>query len=257
MRRFVGFLALVLSPALAQGYEVGAFGLGGQVTLYLRLVGEVPVEGGRLFYALVPYLQPGLGEGGLAVERLYLAAAAGEVGLTLGRFPYTFGEGRLFPYTWNAPSPAAGAEGVWGGFLTLYGEARLRLGYAWGPGVFAEAAWEDLRFLVFPGGVGLAGSACLGEAVVYGEVMGLASGPRGLLGWSWAWGPGEMVLEAAYPLGVGLAWMGQVEGLGVSLRASYGQGWFWGLGLGWEGFRVEVGGAGPLWRWSGSWSGEF
>ncbi|TBH21941.1 hypothetical protein [Thermus thermamylovorans] len=257
MRRLVGVFALVLFPALAQGYEVGAFGLGGQTTSYLRLFGAVPVEGGRLFYALAPYLRMAPGEGGLAVERLYLAVEVGEVGLTLGRFPYTFGEGRLFPYTWNAPSPAGGVEGVWGGFLTLYGEARLRLGYAWGPGGFAEAAWGDLKALVFPGGVGLAGSARLGEVVVYGETMGLASGPRGLLGWSWAWGPGEVVLEAAYPLGVGLGWFGQVEGLGLSLRLAYGGGWSWGVGLGWEGLRVEVGKAGPVWRWGGSWSGEF
>lgn len=206
MQRLVWVLALALFPALAQGYEVGVFGLGSQAALYLRLSGEVALEGGRFSYAVAPYFRRE--GGGVAWERLALAVEVGEVSLTLGRFPYTFGEGRLFPYTWSAPSPAGGVEGVWGGFLTFYGEARLRLGYAWGPGGFAEAAWGDLKALVFPGGVGLAGSARLGEAVVYGEVMELPSGPRGLLGWSWAWGPGEVVLEAAYPLGVALGWFG-------------------------------------------------
>ena len=50
-------LALLLSLASAQGYQVGVFGLGGTSTLYLGLQGVWPWEGGRFTLSLAPYLR--------------------------------------------------------------------------------------------------------------------------------------------------------------------------------------------------------
>ncbi len=251
------FWLLFLLPALAQGYEVGAYGLAGQATLYLRLYGEVAGEGGRLRFSLAPYLRPSLGEAGVSLEQLSLTWEEEAYALTLGRFPLTLGEGRLFPTTWNRPGPAGGEEGVWGGVLTGYGVVRARLGYAWGQGAFLELAWPDLRLWTFSGGGGLGATGRLGEAVVYGEATWEAGQGRGLLGLAQALWGGLLTLEVGYPWKAGLAWAWGGEGLAFQVLAGYREGPFFALDLGVGGLSLGLGGLGGLLWWRASWRGDL
>lgn len=255
MRRL--FLLLFLLPALAQGYEVGAHGLAGQATLYLRLYGEVAGEGVRFHFSLAPYFRPSAGEGGISLERIYLSWEGEALALTLGRFPLTLGEGRLFPTTWNRLGPAGGEEGVWGGMLTGYGEVRVRLGYAWTRGAFLELAWPDLRLWAFPGGGGLGATGRLGEAVVYGEATWEAGEGRGLLGLAQALLGGLLTLEVGYPGRAGVAWAWGGEDLAFQALAGYQEGPFFALGLGVGRLSLGLGGSGGLSWWRASWRGDF
>ncbi|GAA5335705.1 MULTISPECIES: hypothetical protein [Thermus] len=244
----------LLLPALGQGWEAGVYGLGPAPTFFLRFSGELG-EGVRVSYALAPYLREG--EGGLSLERLYLVAEEGEWRLLLGRFPLTLGEGRLFPYTWNAPSPTGGEEGVWGGALTWYGPWRLRLGYAWDRGGFLEAAWPEVRVWLEREGGGVAGSVRLGEAVAYGEGRLGAGGPFALVGATLALGEGMVTLEGTYPWGGALGAVWPLEGLRLAGALGYGAGWWGSLALEGEEFWVRVGWGSGVWTWGMGFRGEF
>ncbi|AEV16292.1 hypothetical protein TCCBUS3UF1_12490 [Thermus sp. CCB_US3_UF1] len=253
MVRGLALLALFL-PALAQGYEVGLWGLGGLGGAYLRLQGELALPGGRLGFALAPYGRAP-GEVGLALERLVLVGEEGEWALALGRLPLTLGEGRLFPYTWNRPSPAGGEEGVWGGYLTGYGEARLRLGWVMERGPFLEVALPELRAYAFPGGGGLGWSLRAGPGVAYGEARWEAGQGVGLLGVSLPLEEGVLTLEATYPWAWAGAWWGSLEGWRLGLLAGYRGGWFAALEGEWEGWGFGV--AWPGLGWRVSFRGDF
>jgi hypothetical protein len=244
----------LLLSALGQGWEVGVHGLGPAPTLFLRLSGEVG-EGPRVSYALAPYLREG--EGGVSLERLYLAVGEGEWGLLLGRFPLTLGEGRLLPYTWNTLGPAGGEEGVWGGALTWYGPLRLRLGYAWERGGFVEAAWPEVRVWWEKEGGGMAGSVRLGEVVAYGEGRFRGTSPSALVGASLALGEGMVTLEGTYPWGGALGVVWPLEGLRLAGTLGYGAGWGASLALEGERFWVRVGRVAGMWAWGLAIRGEF
>lgn len=260
------WLLFLLSSALAQGLELGAFGLADQPpTLYLRLSGQTKGERVRLSYAVAPYWRLGLGEGGVSLEQLYLVVEGvaarkeqvEELDLALGRMPLALGEGRLFPYAWDTPGPAGGQEGVWGVSLTLYGEARWRLGYALGHGFWIEGALSDLKVYAFSYGLGVSGSLPLGGGLAYGEAFLTRWGPRGLVGFTWALGEGQLLAEVLYPWAWGGRWVGGGEGAYYWLQLNYREGLGWGVGLELEGFGLGVAGGGGIWRWQVAWRGEF
>lgn len=245
MWRALGVLGLLLGLALGQGLEVGVRSGGGMGVAYLRLEGVWTLEGARLGLALTPYLLLPGGEGGLLLERAFLEVQEEDWALALGRLPLTPGEGRLFPYTWNAPNPVGGSTGVLGGTLTHYGaEHRLRLGLT-EQGPFAELALKEGRFFLFREGAGLLGSWPLGEGVGYGEAFWTQEGYRGLLGYSAFLGPWLLTLEGVYPpwgAALALAW----EGEGLALQGLIGVrgGPFGGIGLRWEAWSLGLSGVG-------------
>lgn len=252
------WLLFLLSSALGQGLELGAFGLGGHPpTAYVRLSGQALGEGMRLSYAIAPYWRFGLGEGGISLEQLYLVVEGEDLDLTLGRLPLTLGEGRLFPFSWDRLGPAAGMEGVWGVFLTGYGEARWRVGYFLDQGVLAEVALPDLRVFAFSHGVGVAGNIRLGAGVAYGEALLTRWEPRGLVGITWALEEGQLLVEVVYPWAWGGRWLGGSEGVLYWLQFIYREGLGWGVGLELEGLSLSMGGGEGLWSWQVAWRGEF
>ncbi|GGN03909.1 hypothetical protein GCM10007092_18030 [Thermus composti] len=250
-------LLLLFVPAWAQGVELGVYGVGASPTFFLRLLGTLPLEGGSLAYALAPYWQARWGQGGVSLERLVLRAEEGELGLALGRLPFSLGEGRVFPYTWNTPGPAGGEEGVWGGTLTWYGPFRLRLGYGWERGGVLELALPEVRAWLESQGGGLAGSLALGEAVAYGEARLKAGKGYGLVGVSWVLGEGLFTLEGTYPWGLGLAASWPLEELALLGSLGYREGWWGSLALEGEGWRVHGGYGAGAWVWGVSLKGEF
>ncbi|WP_337844443.1 hypothetical protein [Thermus sp.] len=257
MGKALGVWAVALGLALGQGLEMGVRGGGGLGVAYLRLEGVWALEGGRLGLALAPYLSWPGGRGEVEVERAYLEAQEGDWTLTLGRFPLTPGEGRLFPYTWNALNPVGGSTGVWGGALTHYGPGhRLRLGLT-ERGPFAELALSEGRLFLFREGAGLLGSLALGEGVGYGEAFWTREGPRALLGYTAFLGPWLFTLEGVYPWGAALALAWEGEGLAFQGLLGVRQGLFGGASLRWEAWSLGVGGeGGRLLGWVG-FRGEF
>ncbi|SDE82570.1 hypothetical protein SAMN04488243_11213 [Thermus arciformis] len=258
IRRALGFL-LGFSLALAQGLELGVWGGEGRAAFYLRLAGLSSWEGGRVAFSLVPYLGLPGGEGGVSLERLSLTLWEGPWGLELGRFPLSLGQGRLYPYTWNRPSPAGGEEGVWGGALSWYGEGVVaRAGWVRERGGFAEVRGQGVRAYLFRGGAGVAAEGRLGEALFYGEGR-WEGGFSGLLGASWAAGGLLFTLEGVYPWGFGLGVEGALEALGFSGRVLYREGMGFGLafGLGGEGWRFLWGRMGGVGFWGAALWGEL
>ncbi|WP_018461630.1 hypothetical protein ACLWNE_05900 [Thermus oshimai] len=257
MGRALGVLGLLLGLALGQGLEVGLRGGGGVGVAYLRLEGVWTLEGVRLGLALAPYLLLPGGKGEFLLERAFLEAQEGDWALTLGRLPLTPGEGRLFPYTWNAPNPLGGSTGVLGGLLTHYGpEHRLRLGLT-EKGPFAELALKEGRLFLFREGAGLLGSWPLGEGVGYGEAFWTQDGPRGLLGYTAFWGPWLLTLEGVYPLGAALALAWEGEGLALQGLLGVRQGLFGGLTLRWEAWSLGLSGVGGRFLGWVSYRGDF
>ncbi|WP_243090100.1 hypothetical protein [Thermus neutrinimicus] len=260
------WLLSLLCSAVAQGLEVGAFGLADQgPAFYLRLWGQAMGEGVRLSYALAPYWRLGLGEGGFSLEQLYLVVEGvaprkeqvGEVDLAFGRMPLTLGEGRLFPSAWDTPGPAGGQEGVWGVSLTLYGEVRWRLGYALAQGFWIEGALSDLKVYAFPLGLGVSGNLALGGGLAYGEAFLTRWGLRGLVGFTWALGEYQLLAEIMYPWAWGVRWVGGSEGAYYWLQLNYREGLGWGVGLELEGFGLSMAGGEGIWRYWVAWRGEF
>lgn len=215
------FLGLCLGLTPAAGWAASweaAVRTGVPGLAYLRAWDTVWVQAGTLSYSASVLYRADLHRLEAAVESLYLRRDAGALSITVGRFPLTFGEARLVPYTWQRSLPTGALEGVTGAALALYAPThRLRLGYVVDHGPFAELSLRELKAYAFAGGGGVSASLPTGELVVYGDLFLVHGDLRLAAGVSGYWGAALYTVELVHPWAVGAALTWPLDGQSLSV----------------------------------------